>query len=118
MADWRALMGVIISVALIIAAVDAQPVPTDCSDELANLTPCVKYISGGGDVKDPSQACCSALASIVKTNATCLCQVFSGDNSSGVNQTQVLQLPRACNVSSPPASQCAAEFGLARRGII
>ncbi|KAI7732037.1 hypothetical protein M8C21_009698, partial [Ambrosia artemisiifolia] len=41
----------------------------------------------------------------------CLCEVLNGGGSSlglNINQTQALELPKACNVQTPPTSQCKA----------
>ncbi|KAM4126369.1 hypothetical protein ACJW30_02G008400 [Castanea mollissima] len=54
-------------------------------------------------------SCCSQLASVVRSQPQCLCQVLNGGSSSlgiNINQTQALALPGACNVQTPPLSSC------------
>ncbi|KAL3648987.1 hypothetical protein CASFOL_005390 [Castilleja foliolosa] len=79
----------------------------DCSNVLISLSPCLSYISGNSS--DPSASCCSQLSSVVGTQPQCLCQVLNGGSSNlglNINQTQALALPSACNVQTPPTSQC------------
>ncbi|GLJ34070.1 hypothetical protein SUGI_0684960 [Cryptomeria japonica] len=102
MAEVKAIMGFVVLVALIGAAdVAAQ---TDCQTEIGTLLPCVSYV--GGNDKEPSAACCSALAKVVSTNASCLCLVLTGNSGFPINMTKALALPTACNVVTPPVSDC------------
>eukprot|EP00253_Pinus_taeda_P006860 PITA_06860 len=57
---------------------------------------------------EPSQSCCSGLSNVVKTNPVCLCQLFSGGNSVGVNinQTLAMAMPAACKITTPSISTC------------
>ncbi|KAD5803679.1 hypothetical protein E3N88_15039 [Mikania micrantha] len=78
-----------------------------CTSVLISLSPCLNYISG--NTSTPSSGCCTQLASVVRSQPQCLCQVLNGGGSSlglTINQTQALELPKACNVQTPPASQC------------
>ncbi|KAJ8425884.1 hypothetical protein Cgig2_033157 [Carnegiea gigantea] len=78
-----------------------------CTSALMGLTPCLGFIQGG--LSNPSSSCCSGLASVVKSQAACLCQVLNGGGSSfgvTINQTQALALPGACKVQTPPVSEC------------
>ncbi|CAN1807962.1 Non-specific lipid transfer protein GPI-anchored 5 [Linum perenne] len=57
---------------------------SDCTNVLISLSPCLNYI-------------------------TCLCQLLNGGGSSfgvNINRTRALELPRACNVQTPPVSRC------------
>ncbi|KAH1107826.1 hypothetical protein J1N35_011594 [Gossypium stocksii] len=75
---------------------------SSCTNVLISMSPCLDYIQG-------NSVCCSQLANVVRSNPQCLCQVLSGGASSlgvSVNQTQAMALPTACNVKTPPASQC------------
>ncbi|KAH7577569.1 hypothetical protein ACOSP7_001487 [Xanthoceras sorbifolium] len=79
-----------------------------CTNVLISMSPCLDYITGNST--KPSSSCCSQLSNVVKTQPQCLCQVVSGAGSSSlginVNQTQAMALPSACNVQTPPVSQC------------
>ncbi|KAF2300169.1 hypothetical protein GH714_010319 [Hevea brasiliensis] len=62
-----------------------------------------------GNSSTPSSSCCSQLASVVQSRPQCLCAMLNGGGSSlgiTINQTQALSLPGACNVQTPPVSQC------------
>lgn len=80
---------------------------SDCTNVLISLSPCLNYITGNSST--PSQTCCTQLASVVRSQPQCLCQVLNGGGSSlgvNINQTQALALPRACNVQTPSISSC------------
>ncbi|CAN8258445.1 unnamed protein product [Cochlearia groenlandica] len=80
---------------------------TSCTTALISMSPCLNYITG--NTTTPGQQCCRQLDNVVKTSPDCLCQVLNGGGSQlgfNVNQTQALALPRACNVQTPPVSQC------------
>ncbi|GLT78545.1 hypothetical protein SLA2020_500760 [Shorea laevis] len=92
--------------AMLCAGAAAQ---SSCTTVLISLSPCLNYITGNSS--NPSSQCCSQLASVVRSSPQCLCQVLSGGGSSlgiNINQTQALALPGACNVQTPPISQCSA----------
>ncbi|XP_071736362.1 non-specific lipid transfer protein GPI-anchored 26-like [Rutidosis leptorrhynchoides] len=78
-----------------------------CTNAIISMSPCLNYISGNSST--PSSGCCTQLSSVVKTHPECLCEVLNGGGSSlglNINQTQALELPKACNVQTPPTSQC------------
>ncbi|KAM7253704.1 hypothetical protein ACFE04_031386 [Oxalis oulophora] len=78
-----------------------------CTSALTSLIPCLNYITGNSS--SPSSSCCSMLSSVVQSSPQCLCSVLNGGGASfgiTVNQTQALALPGACNVKTPPLSQC------------
>ncbi|KAK4797502.1 hypothetical protein SAY86_029828 [Trapa natans] len=78
-----------------------------CTTVLISLSPCLNYISGNSSI--PSSSCCSQLASVVRSQPQCLCQVLNGGGSSlgiSINQTQAMALPGACSVKTPPVSLC------------
>lgn len=99
----RMVMGLVaIIVAVHWAGAAAQ---SDCTNVLISLSPCLNYITGNSST--PSQTCCTQLASVVRSQPQCLCQVLNGGGSSlgvNINQTQALALPRACNVQTPSIS--------------
>ncbi|XP_057813999.2 non-specific lipid transfer protein GPI-anchored 5 [Cryptomeria japonica] len=99
---------VILSVVALMAAMGEQGVmaQSSCTTALVSLSPCLNYISGNQTT--PSQGCCTALATVVKNNPSCLCQLLSGNNQLGIaiNQTRALALPAECKVTTPPVSQC------------
>ncbi|KAK1411152.1 hypothetical protein QVD17_37697 [Tagetes erecta] len=78
-----------------------------CTNVIISMSPCLNYITGNSST--PASGCCTQLASVVKSQPRCLCEVLNGGGSSlglNINQTQALELPRACNVQTPPTSQC------------
>ncbi|GMI85776.1 glycosylphosphatidylinositol-anchored lipid protein transfer 5 [Hibiscus trionum] len=80
---------------------------SSCTNVLISMSPCLNYIQGNSST--PSSSCCSQLANVVSSQPRCLCEVLNGGGSSlgiDVNQTQAMALPTACNVRTPPASQC------------
>ena len=95
---------VLVVMAMLCAGAAAQ---SSCTNVLVSLSPCLNYITGNSST--PSSGCCSQLASVVRSQPQCLCQVLSGGGSSlgiNINQTQALALPTACKVQTPPVSQC------------
>ncbi|XP_076883779.1 non-specific lipid transfer protein GPI-anchored 5-like [Bidens hawaiensis] len=78
-----------------------------CTTVIISMSPCLNYITGNSST--PSSGCCTQLATVVKSDPQCLCQVLNGGGSSlglNINQTQALELPKACDVQTPPTSQC------------
>lgn len=104
-----ALTGLKMGLALVLATalwagVSAQ---TGCTPAIISLSPCLNYITGNSST--PSSSCCTQLSSVVTNQAQCLCAVLNGGGSLpglNLNQTQALALPGACNVKTPPLSQC------------
>ncbi|XP_004247575.2 non-specific lipid transfer protein GPI-anchored 5 [Solanum lycopersicum] len=95
--------------AMICSGVVAQS-SNDCTNVLISMSPCLNYITGNSSV--PTSGCCTQLATVVNNNPSCLCQVLNGGASNlglNINQTQALALPTACNVQTPPLSQCNAD---------
>ncbi|KAM0951879.1 putative plant non-specific lipid-transfer protein/Par allergen [Dioscorea sansibarensis] len=85
---------------------------TSCTTAVISLAPCLSYITGNSTT--PSPSCCSQLASVVQSQAQCLCTVLNGGASQfgiSINQTQALALPGACKVQTPPVSRCNAAGG-------
>ncbi|KAI3794935.1 hypothetical protein L1987_37576 [Smallanthus sonchifolius] len=81
---------------------------SDCTDVIVNLSPCLDYATGNSSI--PSSGCCTQLASVVESQPRCLCEILKDGGSSlgldNLNQTRVLELPKACNVQTPPTSKC------------
>ncbi|KAF3968595.1 hypothetical protein CMV_007529 [Castanea mollissima] len=83
-----------------------------CTSVLIGMAPCLNYVSGSSST--PSASCCSQLSSVVQSQPQCLCTVLNGGGASlgvTINQTLALELPAACNVQTPPVSQCNAANG-------
>ncbi|CAA2998372.1 non-specific lipid-transfer protein-like protein At2g13820 [Olea europaea var. sylvestris] len=106
MASQKVAMGIVlILVAMFWGGIDAQS--RDCTNSIVSMSPCLNYVSGNSS--SPSPGCCTQLGTIVRSQPECLCQVLNGGGSSlglDINQTQALALPKACNVQTPPSSQC------------
>lgn len=85
---------------------------TGCMSAIISLSPCLNYVTGSSST--PSSSCCTQLASVVSSQVQCLCTVLNGSSSLGItiNQTRALALPSACNVQTPPTSQCNGEIHL------
>ncbi|XP_049347749.1 non-specific lipid transfer protein GPI-anchored 5-like isoform X1 [Solanum verrucosum] len=80
---------------------------SSCMTTLVGLAPCMNYVTGNSST--PSSTCCTALSSVVQSNPQCLCSLVNGGGSGlgiTINQTLALALPAACNVQTPPLSQC------------
>ncbi|KAG6732245.1 hypothetical protein I3842_01G167400 [Carya illinoinensis] len=100
---------VVVLVSMLSARAAAQ---SGCNSVLVGLAPCLNYITGSSST--PSSSCCSQLASSVQSQPQCLCTVLNGGGASlgiTINQTLALALPGACNVQTPPVSQCNAANG-------
>ncbi|XP_027366918.1 non-specific lipid-transfer protein-like protein At2g13820 [Abrus precatorius] len=105
MAQGKMKMGLVLVVMGILYGEAAAQ--SSCTSVLVTLSPCLNYITGNSST--PSSGCCSQLASVVSSQPLCLCEVLNGGGSSlgiNINQTQALALPGACNVQTPPISQC------------
>uniref|UniRef100_A0ACD5WEI9 Uncharacterized protein n=1 Tax=Avena sativa TaxID=4498 RepID=A0ACD5WEI9_AVESA len=89
--------------ALLVASAKAQ---SGCTTVLIGLYPCLSYISGTDTT--PSKSCCSQLGSVVQSQPQCLCSALGGGSVGGmtINKTRALELPKACDVQTPPASKC------------
>lgn len=90
-------------------AVQTQTPPggSGCMPELVSLSPCMDYMSGNATA--PGAPCCTALSGVLRSNPPCLCMVLGGTAASlgvAVDSALALQLPGACKVQTPPASQC------------
>ncbi|KAH9729785.1 AAI domain-containing protein [Citrus sinensis] len=97
---------VLVLVAMLCGGAKGQMV---CTGALTSLAPCLNYVSGNSS--NPSPSCCSQLRSVVQSSPQCLCSVLNGGVPSlgiTINQTLALSLPRACQVQTPPISQCKA----------
>ncbi|XP_024983037.1 non-specific lipid-transfer protein-like protein At2g13820 [Cynara cardunculus var. scolymus] len=105
MAQHQTTLILAITMAVLYGTAMAQS--SGCTSVLISMSPCLNYISGNSST--PSSGCCTQLASVVRSQPECLCQVLNGGGSSmgiNINQTQALELPKACNVQTPPTSRC------------
>eukprot|EP01018_Ginkgo_biloba_P022175 Gb_02446 [translate_table: standard] len=111
------VMGMVVLIVIVAAgglmgSVVAQSPPpsSGCTSSIVSLSPCLSYITGSNNASTPAQGCCTALSSVVKTGANCLCQLFTSNNPLGfpINRTLALSLPGACKITTPPLSQCKA----------
>ncbi|KAL8055054.1 hypothetical protein ABFX02_04G031600 [Erythranthe guttata] len=90
---------------------------TGCTMAMVSLSPCLNYVTGNSTA--PSTSCCTRLSTLVDSQPQCLCALLKGGASSlgiAINQTLALALPAACNVQTPPVSQCNAVNGPANSG--
>ncbi|XP_064952794.1 non-specific lipid transfer protein GPI-anchored 5-like [Musa acuminata AAA Group] len=78
-----------------------------CTTAIISLAPCLSYITG--NTSTLSSSCCSQLDRVVQSEPACLCSVHNVWASSlgvTINQTRPLAMPAACNVRTPPISEC------------
>ncbi|GKC86601.1 non-specific lipid-transfer protein-like protein [Tanacetum coccineum] len=79
-----------------------------CTTALISLSPCLTFVTGNTS-STPSSSCCSQLSNVVQSQPRCLCSLLNGGGANfgiSINQTTALSLPGACNVQTPPVSQC------------
>jgi hypothetical protein len=79
--------------------------------ELVSLSPCMSYMSGNATA--PTATCCTAVSGVLRSSPRCLCMVLGGTAATlgvAVDGVRALQLPAACRVQAPPASQCDCKF--------
>lgn len=100
------VLGLGLVVVALVGEAEAQSI--SCTTAVTNLAPCLNYITGNSST--PSSSCCSKLSDVVQSSPQCLCSVVNGGaiGSLGItiNKTRALSLPGACNVRTPPISQC------------
>jgi len=104
-------LGVAVAAALLACRCAAQPSGSGCMPELVGLSPCMDYLSGNATTPD-APSCCSALSGMLRSSPGCLCTVLGGTAASlgvAVDGARVAQLPGACKVQAPPATQCNGE---------
>jgi len=104
MAQVKLTMGLfLVTLTLLYAGVTTQ---SNCTDRLVSLIPCLDYVRGNSPT--PNTWCCTHLDNVVKSQPECLCLIIGGKlgSSLGINQTLALALPAACNVETPPVSEC------------
>lgn len=97
-----------LALALITMCWGGSMAQSGCTSVLIGMAPCLNYVTGSS--KTPSSSCCSSLASVVKSQPKCLCTALDGSTLSSlgfkIDKTLALGLPRACNVKTPPVSEC------------
>ncbi|XP_076909290.1 non-specific lipid transfer protein GPI-anchored 31-like [Bidens hawaiensis] len=92
------------------------PAPAaDCSTVILNMADCLSYVTNDSTATKPEGTCCSGLKTVLKTDAQCLCEAFKNSAQLGVslNITKALQLPAACHINAPSATNCGINPGLA-----
>ena len=78
-----------------------------CMPELVSLSPCMGYMSGNATA--PGEPCCAAVSGVLRSSPRCLCAVLGGTAATlgvALDGARALQMPAACRVQAPPASQC------------
>nr|XP_043612189.1 non-specific lipid transfer protein GPI-anchored 5-like [Erigeron canadensis] len=97
---------------LIVSICGGAMAQSGCTSALLGMSSCLNYITG--NTTTPSSSCCSQLGSVVQSQPQCLCQVLNGNGINlgiSINRTLAISLPGACNVQTPPVSQCNAANG-------
>ncbi|KAJ0969909.1 hypothetical protein J5N97_022786 [Dioscorea zingiberensis] len=59
-------------------AINVSEKQPTCMPAITSLSPCLNFISGNGTTAAPSPVCCSQLASVLSSQAQCLCSVLIG----------------------------------------
>ncbi|XP_044378937.1 non-specific lipid transfer protein GPI-anchored 5-like [Triticum aestivum] len=113
-----ALLGLVLAVAAALLACQcAAQAPSGggggsgCMPELVSLSPCMGYMSGNATA--PGEPCCAAVSGVLRSSPRCLCAVLGGTAATlgvAVDGARALQMPAACKVQAPPASQCDGNF--------
>ncbi|XP_021762718.1 non-specific lipid transfer protein GPI-anchored 2-like [Chenopodium quinoa] len=102
------LVLLVLVMALTWNGVKAQSGGNSCTSVLLSMSSCLNFITGNSS--SPASSCCSALSNVVQSQPQCLCSALSSGAASSlgvaINQTRALGLPNACNVQTPPVSQC------------
>ncbi|KAM5563703.1 non-specific lipid transfer protein GPI-anchored 5 [Rosa sericea] len=101
-----------LALVLVIMLLGRATAQSSCTSTLASLAPCLNYVTGNSST--PSSSCCSQLSIVVRSSPQCLCSLLNGGGSTlgiTINQTLALSLPGACNVKTPPVSQCKSANG-------
>ncbi|XP_071702799.1 non-specific lipid transfer protein GPI-anchored 15-like [Rutidosis leptorrhynchoides] len=102
----------VLAMVLIVSVCGGAMGQSGCTSALMSMSPCLNFITG--NTSTPSPSCCSQLGNVVQAQPQCLCQLLSGNGINfglSINRTLALTLPGACNVQTPPASQCNAANG-------
>ncbi|XP_020256094.1 non-specific lipid-transfer protein-like protein At2g13820 [Asparagus officinalis] len=83
-----------------------------CQPSIVSLQSCIGFITSNSST--PSPQCCTQLASLVQTQAQCMCALLNvaPQLPIPINRTQAITLPGACNIQAPPLSQCNAPAGI------
>lgn len=105
-------MGLVAMVVLVAMLCGRAMAQSGCTSVITSLAPCLNYITGNSST--PSSSCCSQLGNVVQSSPQCLCSLLNGGVPQlgiSINQTLALSLPGACNVQTPPISQCNAGNG-------
>ncbi|KAJ0982506.1 hypothetical protein J5N97_010761 [Dioscorea zingiberensis] len=109
------LSSLAVMIMAMLMAINVSGQQPTCMPAITSLSPCLGFISGNGTATGPSPVCCSQLASVLTSQAQCLCSVLNGTVAAQIglilNQTQALALPGACNLQAPQFSQCNAVAG-------
>ncbi|XP_052187962.1 non-specific lipid transfer protein GPI-anchored 5-like [Diospyros lotus] len=99
-------MKIILTLLLLAAFWKGASSQSSCTTVLISLSPCLDYVTGNSST--PSSGCCTQLETVVGSQPQCLCVVINNSSSLGINinRTQALELPKACNVETPPVGRC------------
>ncbi|KAB2600328.1 protein YLS3-like [Pyrus ussuriensis x Pyrus communis] len=77
----------------------AAPAPSvDCSSLILNMADCLSFVSNGSTETKPAGTCCSGLKTVLKADASCLCEAFKSSAQLGV----VLNITKGCFCISLP----------------
>ncbi|XP_022013182.1 non-specific lipid transfer protein GPI-anchored 2 isoform X1 [Helianthus annuus] len=106
------IVGMVLAIVLIVSICGGAMAQSGCTNALMGMSSCLSFITG--NTSTPSSSCCSQLGNVVQSQPQCLCQVMNGAGINlgiSINRTLALTLPGACNVQTPPVSQCDAANG-------
>jgi hypothetical protein len=101
------MLGTVLAMVLIVSICGGATAQSGCTSALLGMSSCLNFITG--NTSTPSSSCCSQLGNVVQSQPQCLCQVLNGAGVNlglSINRTLALTLPGACNVQTPPVSQC------------
>lgn len=101
------MVKIVLAMVLIVSICGGAMGQSGCTIGLMGMSPCLNFITG--NTSTPSSSCCSQLGNVVQSQPQCLCQLLNGNGINlglSINRTLALTLPSACNVQTPPVSQC------------
>ncbi|KAH9312453.1 hypothetical protein KI387_027488 [Taxus chinensis] len=99
----------------------AQQPPMGCTNAIVSLSPCLSYMTRTANPVLPTDDCCTLLATVITSDAACLCQLISSDDFLGfpINRTLVISLPASCNLVFPRQNdQCNGAFAPSSAGAV
>ncbi|KAB2600543.1 protein YLS3-like [Pyrus ussuriensis x Pyrus communis] len=82
---WMSTLVVVMAVLVFGLGDCAAPAPSvDCSSLILNMADCLSFVSNGSTETKPAGTCCNGLKTVLKADASCLCEAFKSSAQLGV----------------------------------